>query len=79
LTDEKNRIMDNLQEIVLQTDALGNITYLNQAWTAITGLSISECMGTMYNDYIIKENHIIDYIISQIKLQSPPGMFTAKY
>ncbi|MFK8369586.1 PAS domain-containing sensor histidine kinase, partial [Bacillus velezensis] len=28
LSDEKNRIMDNLQEIVFQTDAQGNITYL---------------------------------------------------
>lgn len=79
LSDEKNRIMDNLQEIVFQTDSQGNITYLNQAWTTITGHSISECMGTMYNDYFIKEKHIIDYIISQIKQQSPSGMFTAKY
>lgn len=79
LSDEKNRIMDNLQEIVFQTDSQGNITYLNQAWTTITGHSISECMGTMYNDYFIKEKHIIDYIISQIMQQSPSGMFTAKY
>ncbi len=71
--------MDNLQEIVFQTDAQGNITYLNQAWTAITGHSISECMGTMYNDYFIKENISLIILSPKSSEQSPSGMFTAKY
>ena len=38
-------------------------------WTAIT-YSISECMGTMYNDYFIKEN--ISLIILSPKSSSSP-------
>lgn len=79
LSEEKNRIMDNLQEIVFQTNAKGEITYLNQAWAAITGFSISECMGTMYNDYFIKEKHVADHINTQIQNKASSGMFTAKY
>lgn len=79
LSEEKNRIMDNLQEIVFQTNAKGEITYLNQAWASITGFSISECMGTMYNDYFIKEKHVADHINSQIQNKASSGMFTAKY
>ncbi|WGD73823.2 two-component sensor histidine kinase KinC [Bacillus subtilis] len=79
LSEEKNRIMDNLQEIVFQTNAKGEITYLNQAWASITGFSISECMGTMYNDYFINEKHVADHINTQIQNKASSGMFTAKY
>ncbi|MCY7789102.1 two-component sensor histidine kinase KinC, partial [Bacillus inaquosorum] len=79
LSEEKNRIMDNLQEIVFQTNAKGEITYLNQAWASITGFSIRECMGTMYNDYFIKEKHVADHINAQIQNKASSGMFTAKY
>ncbi|MCG8395414.1 ATP-binding protein [Bacillus atrophaeus] len=79
LSNEKNRIMDNLQEIVFQTNAKGEITYLNQAWVIITGYSIKECMGTMYNDYFIKEKHVVDYIGNQIRIKASSGTFNAKY
>ncbi|WP_445429563.1 ATP-binding protein [Bacillus atrophaeus] len=79
LSNEKNRIMDNLQEIVFQTNAKGEITYLNQAWVIITGYSIKECMGTMYNDYFIKEKHVVDYISNQIRIKASSGTFNAKY
>ncbi|MDI5788203.1 PAS domain-containing protein [Bacillus licheniformis] len=48
--------MDNLQEIVFQTDRIGYITFLNQAWTTLTGYSVEESLGTMYNDYLTMKN-----------------------
>jgi len=45
-------VLDNLGEVVFQTDAAGNWTYLNAAWTAITGFGVAETLGTRFLDYV---------------------------
>lgn len=73
LSSETNRIMDNLQEIVFQTDRIGYITFLNQAWTTLTGYSVEESLGTMYNDYFDHEERISNHLIAQLKNKEPEG------
>ena len=45
-------LLDRLGAVVFQTDAAGNWTYLNRAWTTITGFSIVETLGTNFLEYV---------------------------
>ena len=54
LTERLNRITDNLQEIVFETNEKVK-SFLNQAWKQMTGYDIEECLGTMYNQYFDQE------------------------
>ncbi|GET38568.1 PAS domain S-box protein [Microseira wollei] len=46
-SEEKYRsVVNNIREVVFQTDNQGLWTFLNPAWTEITGFSIDESIGT---------------------------------
>jgi diguanylate cyclase (GGDEF)-like protein/PAS domain S-box-containing protein len=45
-------VVDSLSEIIFQTDANRRLTLLNPAWTAVTGCTVAETLGTWINDYI---------------------------
>ena len=45
-------VVDNLKEVIFQTDTEGNWTFLNLAWTEITGFSMSKSLGTSFLNYI---------------------------
>src|SRR5215207_4930400 len=45
-------ILDNLNEIVFQTDPKGTWTYLNQAWTRVTGFLVEDSLGTNFLEYV---------------------------
>lgn len=45
-------VLDNIQEVVFQTDAQGSWTFLSAAWTEMTGFSLAESIGTNSLDYI---------------------------
>lgn len=45
-------LLERLGAVVFQTDAQGNWTYLNQAWTDITGFSIEQTLGTNFLEYV---------------------------
>ena len=38
-------LVGSLREVVFQTDAAGRLTFLNPAWTRITGLAVDESLG----------------------------------
>ncbi len=44
--------MDNVKEVIFQTDATGLWTSLNPAWTEVTAFSIAQSLGTSFLDYI---------------------------
>lgn len=41
-------VLDNVKEVIFQTDTQGHWTFLNRAWTEITGFSIDESIGTSF-------------------------------
>ena len=45
-------VLDNLSEVVFQTDRYGRLTYLNLAWEETTGFGIEECLGRGLIEYI---------------------------
>jgi PAS domain S-box-containing protein len=49
-------VVDSLKEIVFQTDGAGRWTFLNPAWTEITGYSIEESLGRPFVDFVHPED-----------------------
>ena len=45
-------LLERLGAVVFRTDAQGNWTYLNRAWTDITGYPIEETLGTNFLEYV---------------------------
>ncbi|MEG3935502.1 PAS domain S-box protein [Microcoleus sp. T3_B1] len=45
-------VVDNLKEVIFQTDAVGLWTFLNPAWTEITGFTLEESIGTNFLNYV---------------------------
>jgi sigma-B regulation protein RsbU (phosphoserine phosphatase) len=52
-SEEKYRsVVDNLKEVIFQTDTARRLTFLNPAWTEITGLSLYESLGKRFLELI---------------------------
>jgi PAS domain S-box-containing protein len=52
-SEEKYRsVVNNLKEVIFQTDSVGNLTFLNPAWTEITGFSVKESLGKNLSQFI---------------------------
>ncbi len=45
-------VVDNLKEVVFQTDAQGHWQFLNPAWAEITGFPVEESIGKLFLDYV---------------------------
>jgi len=52
-TEQRYRsVVNNVKEVIFQTDAAGLWTFLNPAWTEITGFSLKESIGTNFLEYV---------------------------
>jgi PAS domain S-box-containing protein len=49
-------VVDNVKEVIFQTDVAGVWTFLNPAWTEITEFSVDESIGTNFLDYVHPED-----------------------
>jgi len=49
-------VVDNIKEIIFQTDAEGNWLFLNPAWEEITGFSRKESIGKLFLEYVHPED-----------------------
>jgi PAS domain S-box-containing protein len=45
-------VIENVKEVIFQTDVTGNWTFLNPAWTKLTGFSVEESLGTSFLNYV---------------------------
>ena len=45
-------VVENLKEVIFQTDTARQLTFLNPAWTEITGYSLDESLGKRFLDFI---------------------------
>ncbi len=56
-SEERYRsVVDNISEIVFQTDAEGKWTFLNPAWTKITGFTTDESIGQLFENFVFPED-----------------------
>jgi two-component system cell cycle sensor histidine kinase/response regulator CckA len=49
-------VVDNVKQVIFQTDARGRWTLLNPAWTDLTGLSVEETLGRSFLDFLHPED-----------------------
>jgi PAS domain S-box-containing protein len=54
-------VINNISEVVFQISLEGIYLYLNPAWTAITGYSITETIGTNYVNYMVSDDPTEEY------------------
>lgn len=45
-------VVDNLKEVIFQTDEVGSWVFLNPAWTEITGFAVEESLGKLFLDFV---------------------------
>ncbi|HEX6132631.1 MAG TPA: PAS domain S-box protein [Longimicrobiales bacterium] len=49
-------VIEAIQEVIFTTDANGTLTFLNPAWTEITGFDASESLGRPLQDFLVPED-----------------------
>lgn len=62
-------VVDNVKEVVFQTDATGLWTFLNPAWTEITEFTIDQSLGTTFLDYIHERDRAYNLELFQLLIQ----------
>lgn len=45
-------VVENVKEVIFQTNAAGSWTFLNPAWTNLTGFTVEESQGTNFLNYV---------------------------
>ena len=54
-SERYNSMIENIDEVIFQLDANNNLSFLNPAWTKLTGFSVSKSLGTPLTNYILPE------------------------
>lgn len=56
ISEDHQRLLDNLSTIVLELDQNGEIRFLNRAWTKLTGYSLAYSMNKPLSAFMPKDN-----------------------
>ena len=51
------KVIERVPEVVFAIDAQGRWTYLNPAWTRLTGFPVEECLGRNAMDFVWLDDH----------------------
>ncbi len=51
------KVVDAVREVIYQVDNEGRWTFLNPAWTAITGHKVEETLGASFFDFVHPDDH----------------------
>lgn len=49
-------VLNNVKEVIFQTDAKGQWTFLNPSWTEVTGFAVKESLGVNFLKYLHEED-----------------------
>ena len=49
-------VVESIKEVIFQLDEFGHWTFLNSAWTAVTGFEVEPTLGTLFLEYISQED-----------------------
>ena len=63
-------MVENIKEVIFQMNEFGHWTFLNPAWTAVTGFEVQATIGTFFLEYLHEEDrehnrHIFLQLLSQ--------------
>lgn len=54
-------VVDHVEEVIFQTDAEGHWTFLNPAWTRITGFKLQESLGVPFLEFVHPDDRQRNY------------------
>jgi diguanylate cyclase (GGDEF)-like protein/PAS domain S-box-containing protein len=57
LLEQYQSVIENVQEVIFQTDTEGNWTFLNKSWTEITGFDIEKSIGVSFSHFVHADEH----------------------
>jgi two-component system cell cycle sensor histidine kinase/response regulator CckA len=49
-------VVENIKEVIFQLDEFGHWTFLNPAWTAVTGFDVKPTLGSFFVEYLHEED-----------------------
>ncbi len=52
ISSQLERVVNNIHEVIFETDLQGKWTYLNPAWEKLTGYYVEDCIGLSMKDYL---------------------------
>ncbi|HSK18514.1 MAG TPA: PAS domain S-box protein [Longimicrobiales bacterium] len=64
-------VVDTIQEVIFTTDGNGALTFLNPAWTAVTGYGVDECMGRSVYQFMHPDDR--DALLAQLAVALETG------
>ena len=64
-------VVDTIQEVIFTTDGNGALTFLNPAWTAVTGYGVDECMGRSVYQFMHPDDR--DALLAQLAVTLETG------
>jgi len=54
--DKYRSVVENIKEVIFQMNEFGYWTFLNPAWTAVTGFEVKPTLGTFFIEYLHEED-----------------------
>jgi len=63
-------VVENIKEVIFQMDEFGNWTFLNPAWTVVTGFEVKASLGTFFLEFVHQEDrqhnrHIFLHLVNR--------------
>jgi two-component system, cell cycle sensor histidine kinase and response regulator CckA len=84
--DKYQSVVENIREVVFQTNDAGRWTFLNPAWTITTGFPVADTLGRSFLDFVHPDDHAqsqqsfdqlitrkVDYCRHETRLQTQTG------
>ncbi len=62
-------VLENLKEVVFSTDTEGHWTFLNSAWTEITGFTVEESLGKVFLEYVHPEDRQMNFDLFKLLIE----------
>ena len=78
INQQLDRVMNNIREIIFQTDLNGNWIYLNNAWEEISGFKVEDSLGKNFEDYlesVLEEDRDFIKDLATSKFSETSGVF----
>lgn len=74
-------VVNTVKEVIFQTDATGLWTFLNPAWTEVTGFAVDESLGKLFLDYVHADDRQrnLDAFLPLLNKEKPYCRHEARY
>lgn len=81
LSQRLRSIVDNVQEIIFQTDLNGCWTFLNPAWEQVTGYTVEESIGGSFTNMVYEEDKqlSIQHLSDLVNGDKKSSRYTIRY